>query len=199
MTTSKMNLKVNWMIGYLNDPIMSITGIEISPEDFVFVKKEVTGGFLYYGRNIKHPYIVEFFLHSIKDETGSYGSVKTVKMADGTVESIKGKWSSNSGSINDNVNGERYHVLEAVIGNTSAYAVTIDKLRELLPKGVELVKGKYSIYRARPTTDYPGWEELVDQKPELGELIGITNCGECRRRGLQCDLDEENGGCSQLS
>lgn len=132
-----LNMRVNWMLGYLNNPSIEVL-VDKIPEDLRYKKKRSGSHTLYWAE--KEGY-VHFLAHNLNDQTGFYGSKFNLTLEDGTVDTIKGPWSSRSGVFNNE--GFVYSREVAITdderdfkehGTFSAGYLTVEKLKEGLSK-----------------------------------------------------------------
>lgn len=130
-----MKMRINWMLGYLNNPSIEVL-VDAIPGDPVYQKKRSGSYTLYFS---ERDGFVHFVAHNAKDETGFGGHVFHLPLEDGTIEEVKGPWSSRSGVFN---NQGFTQCREVAItddpkefdehGTFSAAYMTVDALREAI-------------------------------------------------------------------
>lgn len=168
-----VNVEIDWMLGHGNMPSIHITTLD---EQFKcsYFKKAVGNSWLYYGTTPQFLGLVDFFAYIPSDPTGSFGRNRTVVMKDGSVDEVKGVWSSRASFVNKIVRDPRFHIVDVAVDLWSC-GITVSRLKELLPADVELVlsdeqKGE-PCYVVVPKKAHKMYEEIRAKKPDLFKHI----------------------------
>ena len=143
---------------------------DTAPGPFTYEKKEVNNKILYFGQDEQG--FCALLVHQPSYEEGFYGGSFTLKMRDGTQETITGPWVSNSGDFNEHFPdtvGVRVRVGDAV----GSAVVLVDRIQGLVREcfrtsELVFVKGEHRRYKVVKAT-----RELVVERghTELGQDV----------------------------
>jgi len=95
-----LDTKVDWYEEYANEPELVLIVDKMSlPNEFEYEKINGEDTTLYFAEHENG--LVDFFSHSFNNQRGYGGRTFDLKMKDGTIQSIKGPWSSRPGVMNN--------------------------------------------------------------------------------------------------
>ena len=156
-------LMVDWRVEWANNPeIHLVKGPKC--EQLKYWEKKKWDSSLYLGTEGVYAC---FYVHDPKNETGFYGDVISLNMADGSKREIKGPWQSRASVFNMFLKPSE-HITE--VQSAPKRAMRVEWIKAHLPEDVvlvQVVEEREIFYYPAPKPGTDLYKKLIEIKPEV--------------------------------